>query len=322
MFNLVKTWQSLRELGVMGINHRNANHILAYNQRRFYPLVDNKILTKQRALTAGINVPTQYAVISSEQGIKKLKDIVKNHRDFVIKPAHGAAGEGILVIADTFEGNYKTVSGRLVSYEELEYQISNILTGMYSLGGNRDEALIEYRVTPDHVFKNISYEGVPDIRIIVLKGYPIMAMLRLPTRQSNGKANLHQGAIGVGVDLSTGITMGGSWGNTIITKHPDTYNLVAGIEVPQWDKFMELAASCYEICHLGYIGVDMVLDQDLGPLMLELNARPGLNIQIANNTGLAKRVQMIEQHLSELGEKPDSEEAKTRVQVSKDLFKN
>lgn len=319
MLNLVKTWRGLRDLGVMGINNRNAEHILKYNDRRYYPLVDNKILTKTRAIQAGINVPEQYAVISSEQGIKSLRKLVTEHTDFVIKPAHGAAGEGILVISDTFEGQFKTVSGRLVTYQDLEYQISNILTGMYSLGGSRDEALIEYRVTPDSVFKTISYEGVPDIRIIVLMGYPIMAMLRLPTRHSNGKANLHQGAIGVGIDLSTGLTLDGSWMNTKIKKHPDTYHPVAGIQVPQWDLFMELAASCYEISNLGYIGVDMVLDHTEGPLMLELNARPGLNIQIANNSGLVKRVKAIESHVAQLGLKKESPQE--RAFLAKSILK-
>lgn len=317
MLGLIKTWRGLRDLGVMGINNRNAEHILKYNQRRYYPLVDNKVLTKELAIQAGINVPEKYAVIDSEMAIKKLKRIVEQHNSFVIKPAQGAAGEGIVVIADNFEGHFKTVSGRLMAYEELEYQISNILTGMYSLGGNRDEALIEYRVTPDPLFKKISYEGVPDIRLIVLQGYPIMAMLRLPTRQSNGKANLHQGAIGVGIDLSTGITTTGSWGNDKISKHPDTYNPVAGVQIPQWDLFMQLAASCYEISKLGYIGVDLVLDQEQGPLMLELNARPGLNIQIANDAGLSKRVQAVERHISALGA---LEPPSVRAQVSRQLF--
>ena len=134
-------------------------------------------------------------------------------------------------------------------------------------------------MTPDQIFKSISYEGVPDIRIIVLMGYPVMAMLRLPTRQSGGKANLHQGAIGVGVDLATGVTLRGTWLNNKIAKHPDTTNAVDGVQLPNWDGFMKLAAGCYELSGLGYIGVDMVLDQEKGPLILELNARPGLNIR-------------------------------------------
>lgn len=161
---------------------------------------------------------------------------------------------------------------------------------------------------------------MPDIRIIVLMGYPVMAMLRLPTRQSGGKANLHQGAIGVGVDLATGVTLRGTWLNNKISKHPDTTNAVDGVQLPNWDGFMKLAAGCYELCGLGYIGVDMVLDQDKGPLILELNARPGLNIQIANDCGLTHRAHAVEARIAELQKKGIVETAEERMRFSQELF--
>lgn len=320
MLGLWKTWKALEAKGIMGINRRNADYVLKYNKRSLYPVVDDKILTKQRALAAGIRVPDMYGIIETEKQIEGLDRIIGERNDFVIKPAQGAGGDGILVVADRFEGRYKTVSGRIISHQEIEQQISTILSGLYSLGGHRDRALIEYRVTPDPIFRSISYEGVPDIRIIVLMGYPVMAMLRLPTRQSNGKANLHQGAIGVGVDLATGITLGGTWLNNKITRHPDTGNAVDGVQLPDWDGFMRLAANCYELCGLGYIGVDMVLDQDQGPMILELNARPGLNIQIANNCGLTLRTQAVEEHLAALARKGETETPDQRVRFAQELF--
>lgn len=320
MFGLIKTWKALEAKGIMGINRRNADYVLKYNKRSLYPIVDDKIITKERAIEAGIHVPDMYGIIETEKDIDKLKDIVKDHVDFVVKPAQGAGGDGILVVADRFEGRYRTVSGKIITHEEIEHQISNILTGLYSLGGHRDRALIEYRVTPDPIFKSISYEGVPDIRIIVLMGYPVMAMLRLPTRQSGGKANLHQGAIGVGVDLATGITLRGTWLNNKISKHPDTTNAVDGVQLPNWDGFMKLAAGCYELCGLGYIGVDMVLDVDKGPLILELNARPGLNIQIANDCGLTHRAHAVESRIADLKEKGIQETPEQRVAFAQELF--
>ncbi|WP_339512157.1 alpha-L-glutamate ligase-like protein [Pseudomonas sp. RL_15y_Pfl2_60] len=320
MLGLWKTWKALEAKGIMGINRRNADYVLKYNKRHLYPLVDDKILTKERAIDAGINVPEMYGVISTEKEIDKLYEIIGNRTDFVVKPAQGAGGDGILVVADRFEDRYRTVSGKIISHEDIEHQISSILTGLYSLGGHRDRALIEYRVIPDQIFKSISYEGVPDIRIIVLKGYPVMAMLRLPTRQSGGKANLHQGAIGVGVDLATGLTLNGTWLNNKITKHPDTTNAVDGVQLPNWDGFMSLAANCYELCGLGYIGVDMVLDQEKGPLILELNARPGLNIQIANDTGLTLRAHAVEAHIAKLAKDDIQETPLERVRFAQSLF--
>lgn len=321
MLSYWKTWKALKARGVMGINQRNGDYILKYNDRRNYPVVDDKIITKMRAIQAGIHVPELYGIIEAEHEIEHFDKIIEGHNDFVIKPAQGAGGDGIIVIADRFdETRFKTISGRMITRSEIEYQISSILTGLYSLGGTRDRALIEYRVTPDPLFKDISFEGVPDIRVIVLMGYPVMSMLRLPTRQSNGKANLHQGAIGVGVDLATGRTLQGSWINEKIVKHPDTNNPVSSVQLPNWDGFMTLAASCYELSGLGYIGVDMVLDKDKGPLILELNARPGLNIQISNDAGLVTRNHRVEQHLQQLKLENKVESVIERVAFSKQNF--
>ena len=153
--------------------------------------------------------------------------------------------------------------------------------------------MLEYRVLPDPVFEAVSYQGVPDVRVVVCQGYPVMSMVRLPTRRSHGKANLHQGAVGVGIDLATGRTVSGVLGNEIVDEHPDTGEPVQDIEIPRWDYLLTLAARCYELTGLGYQGVDIVLDRDRGPLILELNARPGLNIQIANQGGLKVRLDRI-----------------------------
>ena len=146
----------------------------------------------------------------------------------------------------------------------------------------------------DDVFSAVSFEGVPDIRLIVYRGFPIMAMLRLPTRMSQGKANLHQGAIGCGIDIHSGKTLQGVLDNQPIAFHPDTLNSIANIAIPTWDEMLLIAAQSYELTGLGYLGVDLVLDKTHGPLMLELNARPGLNIQIANNDGLLERMEYVD----------------------------
>jgi len=189
--------RKLREVGVLGINRRNADYTLVYNPRRLYPLVDDKLQTKHLALGAGMAVPELYGVISHEYEIKRLPELLAPHASFVIKPAHGSGGNGIVVVTGRMRRLYRKAGGLLVSPEELAYHVSNTLSGLYSLGGYPDQAIIEYRVQFDPVFEAISYQGVPDIRIIVFLGVPVLAMVRLPTRASEGKANLHQGAIGV-----------------------------------------------------------------------------------------------------------------------------
>ena len=146
----------------------------------------------------------------------------------------------------------------------------------------------------DNVFDGYSFEGVPDTRVIIFKGFPVMSMMRLSTASSDGKANLHQGAVGVGICLRTGRAVRGVQYNQPLRHHPDTNKDLFDLQVPHWLKLLNLAASCYEMSGLGYIGTDMVLDKKRGPMLLELNARPGLSIQIANAAGLLPRLRQIE----------------------------
>lgn len=282
--------------GVLGLNERNCEYIMRYNPRRLYPLVDDKLATKRLAAPAGIPVPELYGAIASHHDVRRLPAIVAEHRDFVVKPAHGSGGDGILVVSARVKDRnvYRLVDGTVLTEDDMEHHLSNIISGQYSLGGIRDVALVEYCVRFDTTFAEHSFRGVPDIRVIVFRGYPVMAMVRLPTRASHGKANLHQGAVGAGVDLATGCTTHGVVGNSVIREHPDTGAAIAGLQIPQWEYLLQFAARCYELTGLGYIGVDIVLDRDKGPMLLELNARPGLNIQIANRCGLRSRLRLVE----------------------------
>lgn len=310
---LIMPW-TLRRLGVLNMNQRNAEFIMGYNARRNYPLVDDKLQTKRLAMEAGIAVPELLGIIEIEHQVRKLDEMLDGRSEFVIKPAHGAGGSGIMVIGGRRNGRYIRASGVMISDADLQHFISNILSGMYSLGGMPDQAMLEYRVKPHPVFDAVSYQGVPDIRTVVFRGVPVASMVRLPTRQSDGKANLHQGAIGVGIDLFTGRTLDGVWFNRVLDEHPDSGNPVRGIEIPDWNKLLELAARSYELTQLGYLGVDVVLDRDHGPLVLEYNARPGLNIQLANQTGLLGRLDKVRA----LDEIPES--AADRIALAKDLF--
>ncbi|MGK5092107.1 alpha-L-glutamate ligase-like protein [Deltaproteobacteria bacterium TL4] len=311
---MFQRFKRLAQQGILGINNRNANFTLKYNPRHLYPIVDNKLRTKELAMRAGMAVPELYGVVEIERQIRDLHQFLRDYSDFVVKPAGGSGGDGIVVITGRTKDLYRKASGSLVSREELGHHISNTLSGLYSLGGHNDKAIIEYRVQPDPIFDSISYQGVPDVRIIVFLGFPVMSMVRLPTRLSDGKANLHQGAVGAGIDIATGRTLTAVWRNDIVTEHPDTGQVITDVVVPHWETLLELAARCYELTGLGYQGVDIVLDKYKGPMILELNARPGLNIQIANQSGLLSRLRLVEQHYKSF------KTVASRIEFSKNNF--
>jgi alpha-L-glutamate ligase-like protein len=284
----------LREAGILGMNERNFRCIKLENPRKFFPLVDDKARTKELAAKAGIAFPELYGLIKSDVEIRSFHKIIEGKQKFVVKPAHGSGGNGILVIRSVRAGRYFRANGTFLDELGMEHHLSNILSGMYSLGGRPDQVLIERCVEFDPIFDEVTFQGVPDIRTIVFRGYPVAAMVRLPTRRSDGKANLHQGAVGAGIDLKTGKTTHAILAGQPVTHHPDTGHVLEGIQIPGWRNLLTLAAHCYDVVPLGYLGVDIVLDRDFGPLVLELNARPGLAIQMANRRGLRPAIERVD----------------------------
>ncbi|WP_193165183.1 alpha-L-glutamate ligase-like protein [Microbulbifer hainanensis] len=286
--------RALRQMGVLGMNARNVNYIARYNDRDKYPIVDDKLNTKRAARRYGIPSPELIAAFETQASRRRVMELIEPLWQFVVKPARGSGGKGILVIVGRDGDNYLKPSGAVVTADDILRHISNTHSGLYSLGGKPDRVMIEALVDFDPVFDNYSFEGVPDIRVIVFRGFPVMAMLRCSTHASDGKANLHQGAVGVGIDLATGKSSHAVQRGLRVHRHPDTEMPFDKLQVPGWRDLVRLAASCYEMTGLGYLGCDIVLDRKRGPLLLEANARPGLAIQVANGVGLGGRLRHIE----------------------------
>lgn len=286
--------KALHESGVLGMNERNHAYIMRYNNRKDYPDVDDKLRTKKLAIAHGVSTADLVGSIDCQFQVKSFLKLVKDVPDFVIKPGHGSGGRGILVITRHDGKNFYKPNGTCCDYNFIYEHISNILSGLYSLGGKPDYALFERCIDFSDVYSRFSYQGVPDVRLIVFKGYPVMSMIRLATKLSDGRANLHQGAIGVGISIKTGLPLFAAQHNKKIEVHPDTGAKFSDLRIPFWAEHLRLAALCATMTPLGYFGADISTDSNRGPLLLELNARPGLAIQIANGCGLLKRLRLIE----------------------------
>lgn len=290
-------WISPKRLaakGILGINCRNRSYIGRYNDRRYYPLVDNKLKTKELAAEYQLSTPALLYVLRGQHQVRAIAQRLAQRDAFVIKPAKGSGGKGILVIVGRNGDNYVKASGVELTPDDITRHMSNVLAGLYSLGGLPDTILIEELVVCDSQLARYSHEGVPDIRIIVFQGYPVMAMLRLATHASDGKANLHQGAVGVGLDIATGRCLNAVQFSRSIRHHPDNGRDLREIHMPDWPYMLSLAAGAFEMTGLGYLGVDLIVDEHKGAQLLELNARPGLAIQISNGIGLLPRLRQVE----------------------------
>ncbi len=288
------TIAKLKKKGVLGMNARNVAYIARYNPRHLFPLVDDKLQTKEAAKKFGIRVPDLFGVVRYTGDLVNLGDLLSPLDGFAVKPLRGSGGKGIIIISGRDGDNYLKPSGKPLSLADIRHDISNILSGVYSLGGRPDTAVIESLIRGLPYLLNYSFEGLPDIRVIVFRGFPVMAMMRCPTRLSDGKANLHQGAVGVGLDICSGRAIRAVQKDYLVDRHPDTEKDFSDLQIPDWDEILQLSARCYDMTGLGYIGCDFVIDEHRGPMILELNARPGLAVQIANGIGLRTRLEMVE----------------------------
>lgn len=284
----------LARLGVLSINQRNAACILHHNVRALFPIVDDKRGVRDLCRRIGVPSPEVYHVIEAHGQLRDLNRRLDGLSEFVIKPNRGSAGRGVLVIVARGGGVFLRPNGQRLRLDDLRQHISSILAGLYSLGGQPDQALIQERVKLHPAFAPVAYKGIPDLRIVLYRGELAMAMLRLPTRESGGRANLHQGGIGAGIDLATGITHHAVQHARPVEIHPDTGISVIGRAVPCWQEVLEMSRRVARATGLGYVGVDVVIDANQGPMLLEANARPGLAIQLANARGLRSALEAID----------------------------
>jgi len=278
------------------MNSRNLEYVRPGNRKESKKIADNKIISKRILKKAEIAVPKLIAKVISRKDLENF-DWNSLPAGFALKPNRGFGGEGILVVygkKKDRENTWIKADGSLITVDDLKNHISNIIDGSFSLSNIPDIAFFEERLQLLKLFKPYAFRGIPDIRVIVYNKVPVMAMLRLPTKESEGKANLQQGAIGVGIDLASGVTTTAVQGkNKIIEYVPGTRLLLSGIKIPYWSDILKLAVKAQEVTGLGFLGADIAIDKERGPVFLELNARPGLSIQIANLAGLKRRLERI-----------------------------
>jgi alpha-L-glutamate ligase-like protein len=252
-------------------------------------------MTKRALVKSGVPTPKIYKKFRRVGQIFEF-DWGQLPSAFVIKPSRGLGGDGIIVIKKRSKDGigWITTSRRRVTKEDLELHTMDILEGAFSMHNSPDVAFVEEYVGRHKAFRKYAYRGTPDIRVIIINRVPVMAMLRLPTKDSGGRANLHQGAIGVGIDIATGITTQAIHYGKHISYKPDTKRKLHGIKIPNWTKVLTIASDCQDAIGLGYMGVDVLLHPTSGPLVLEVNSQPGFQIQMANMAGLRKRMEKVE----------------------------
>jgi alpha-L-glutamate ligase-like protein len=272
---------------VLGINRRNAL-IARENPRTSVRLVRDKVATKHALSAAGIAVPPTLALLRDRTDVAddRWLDAADS---WVIKPARGSQGRGVLVVTARDRHLRQVAGGRWLDAAALRLHADGILDGEFT-DGRPDEALVEPLLASHDAIAQLCPSGLPDIRVICHRGDVLMAMMRMPTAASGGRGNLHQGGLGAAVELTTGRIWRAMQAGQLLDAHPDTAQPLVGMSVPMWSKVCEAAIAAVKACGLGYAGVDLVIDRHLGVLVLEVNAHPGLEIQNVCAASLVDRL--------------------------------
>ena len=274
---------------VYGINRRNLALVYPHNPRRSYPYADDKLLAKEVFRSKGVPVPETLAVCDGLFAVPGVVEGLRGRSRFVLKPSNGSGGGGILVVGEWVPEReaWRTAGGAEVTPLQLARHVADIVFGVHS-NQLEDRAFVEARVEPHPLFHRLWANGLCDVRVIVLRGEAVMSMIRVPTSESGGPANLHQGGLGIAVDLATGRTFRALHRGRAIARHPETGAPLLDLAVPAWPAVLDVSRRAALAVPLGYLGVDVVVDRERGPLVLEINARPGLEIQNVNGRGLGE----------------------------------
>lgn len=279
---------------ILGMNARTLL-VERENPTRAVQLVNNKQASKDALAQAEVPVPPTIELVRDRRELADL-DWDGLPDAWVLKPNMGLRGAGLLIADERDESGdgWLKNDGSPLTRSGLADHMRRTLDGEYSFEDVwRDWVLFEKQVVPHGVLAELVPQGLPDLRIVCYHSEPLLAMMRLPTNTSEGRANLHQGALGVAVDLDSGCTTRALFREREICEHPDTGHNLGGIEVPYWDQIVGAASSCSDAMGLGYLGVDLVIDEELGPLVMEVNARPGLQVQNVAGVGLAGRLKEV-----------------------------
>jgi len=285
---LVSPWRRARR--VLGLNARNLLYVQALNARKDFPLADNKLETKLTLARSGVRIPRTLAVLTSLAEVSRARELLIHAGQFALKPARGRQGGGIVIIAGHDGKQFLKVGGGGLTWTAIQRVMGDILHGAHS-AGRPDVVLVEQRVIAHPSLGPLADFGLPDVRVILLESRPMMCMLRVPTRASGGRSNLHQGALGVALRESDGMAIRCVRRGEPLDAHPDSGAPMTGFRMPFWEPILDLAQRAGRCLPLGYLGADIVLDAELGPLVMEMNARPGLEIQNVNGLGLRRRLE-------------------------------
>lgn len=314
---------------ILWINKRNNTYIKEFNPQKGIRLANNKNQTKKFLIQRGIPVPQTLFHFKSRQSWLSFNFNDFHNPTFVIKPNKGSKWTWIFVIKEwrkssinnnkdnkknsnlskiinwinvLFQREEKILDSwyefliwnTWITEQELKKEVVGIFDGKYSSTNRADTIILEDRLIPWPWFEEFCEYGLADMRVILFNLVPIIAMLRMPTKESWGKANLAQWGIGLWLDIVTGkiTSLYRRW-QSYTNEFPSEWKHFKNKKIPYWQEIIQYSANAQYFVNIWYLWMDRVITKKW-PKLLEINARAGLEIQNITGKPLLSIMKKIE----------------------------
>jgi len=302
---------------ILGMNARNLQYIKKFNPKKAIRLANDKYKSKKFLSERWIPVPKTFDLITSRSDLYAYDFSSLPVDEIIAKPCNGSRGRWIYRIKpietpedahlmwehslfdslftkqSPYVDQWYKVGSEVIPDHTLRRYLVDVLDGKNSMWWGWDNLLLEELIIPWSWFEKFCAHGLADIRVIVFNLIPVAAMLRVPTLESDGKANLDRWGIWLGINVSTGkIQSMFQYGK--IHKHdfPGAYKDMEGTKISYRNDILSYSSKIQYFANLGYLALDRVIT-DEWPKLLEINARAGLKFQLAAVLPLRNRLNKI-----------------------------
>jgi len=223
--------------------------------------------------------------VSYDDGLDKVTEFIKNHKEIVRKPINGLGGASVEKIET------KSIKNIEEFYNKLK----------------EDNCFLEELVIQNKEWSKLNPKSLNTIRVVTYCLNGKAKLLFAVARIGSGKSivdNFHQGGVGVKVNIDKGCLEG----NTIDKANNEspttsvTNIKVDGFKIPYWKEIIKMTQEAAKVNdNVNIVGWDVGIT-DNGPVIIEGNRGPGMDII---------------QVLYKRGVKPDLEQIKSEILESK-----
>lgn len=228
----------------------NNDIIKKYNNKEFFKYFNDKALFNEKF----DKYLKREWIYLTEDNYEDFLKYLKGKKEIIIKPTVGSCGKGVDKIK--------------VSDYEPKKLYDKLLTD--------NIRLVEDVAVQCKEIGKMHPTSINTVRVVTLAGKVVVAFLRMGNKGYVVDNFNHEGLVAP-IDIKDGIIK-----YIAIDKqhneyeiHPYTNEKIVGLQIPMWDKIVELCESaCKEIPEIGYIGWDVCVGEK-EPFLIEGNEFPG-----------------------------------------------